>query len=312
MVEDAPLPPRMGAADDHLYRRRHRRALRVDRLPAAGPRARADHRGPGAALAGWRGRPIAAAGWAAATIPPSAPISAARPARFAYVAALTVAIWLHEQDRADRAARGRVGDPAGPAADRHGLGDGPAARRGAGRISAQPPRPPVHDRHRLHARRHLRLGLPRDVRLVPHVPMYWAFVIWCAASASARWSTSCAREEPAQGAARRARLEPGRPRRAARRLAPERQRDRDRQIRSEPAARLPHRRPLRPADRSHFLQRLTQKAHHAQEDPVRRGDDRRAHRQRRRAPASARAPHRRPPRSSRPASRSPSKARAPT
>ena len=43
---------------------------------------------------------------------------------------------------------------------------------------------------------------------------------------------------------------------AARGLAPERQRDRDRQVRSLAAARVPHRRPVRPADRGDFPARL--------------------------------------------------------
>ena len=48
---------------------------------------------------------------------------------------------------------------------------------------------------------------------------------------------------------------------AARGLAPERQRDRDRQVRPLAAARVPHRRPVRPADRGDLPARLS--ARHA-------------------------------------------------
>src|SRR5215471_17065554 len=72
---------------------------------------------------------------------------------------------------------------------------------------------------------------------------------------SRSWWPGGGGEEPVARAARGAKLEPGGPRRKAQRLAPERQRDRDREVRSQPAASLQNRAPLRSAGRNHLPRR---------------------------------------------------------
>src|SRR5690606_9504213 len=61
-----------------------------------------------------------------------------------------------------------------------------------------------------------------------------------------------ASEEPRARAARNTRLVAGRPCIAACGFAPDHQRDRDRALRPEPAARIPHRSPVRHVDRIHL------------------------------------------------------------
>ena len=153
----------------------------------------------------------------------------------------------------DRAARLSARRAAGAAGGRDFLGHGQADRRDRRRISAHAVGPAGSDRDRLHARASPRSGA--SSRISTWCRTSTPSTSPCSGSAALGLGSACNRF--ARGAAvRKNRLKVLRAERdwsqgdLAERLAslpPERQRDRDRPLRSEPAARLPHRRAVRAA-----------------------------------------------------------------